>query len=115
MTKSFFAVFLAVSFAMVGATLYWQSWHVTISLIIGAVLGGLNIYLITRLVRLLLGQEQASLIKMVVLFTLKILILFGIIGLILLKAHVSSVPFLIGIVNGPLSLILYGLGGGRRI
>ena len=107
--RTMFAILLIGSVVLFLISLTWQSWNVAYSLGLGALVGGLNFYLLVQLVRILLGQKQVSRHKTIGLFLLKILILFGIIGLILLKGHVSPMPFLIGVSNGPITLLLFGL------
>ena len=107
--RTMFAILLIGSVVLFLISLTWQSWNVAYSLGLGLLVGGLNFYLLVQLVRILLGQKQVSRHKTIGLFLLKILILFGIIGLILLKGHVSPMPFLIGVSNGPITLLLFGL------
>ncbi|OGP17580.1 MAG: hypothetical protein A3I75_08235 [Deltaproteobacteria bacterium RIFCSPLOWO2_02_FULL_50_16] len=100
-----------VSVIFLALSLYWRSWPLSYSLGLGLLIGGGNLYLITQLVKIFLGQGKGGRLRLTLLFLLKAILLLLIIGLILLEGHVRSVPFLIGISNGPLSLLLLGLSG----
>ncbi|OGQ67420.1 MAG: hypothetical protein A3F89_05515 [Deltaproteobacteria bacterium RIFCSPLOWO2_12_FULL_50_11] len=109
--KKMYGSLAIVSVIFLALSLYWRSWPLSYSLGLGLLIGGGNLYLITQLVKIFLGQGKGGRLRLTLLFLLKAILLLLIIGLILLEGHVRSVPFLIGISNGPLSLLLLGLSG----
>ena len=106
--RRLFKLLVIISVALILGSLFWRSLNLTYSLAIGLLIGGANLYLITQIVRILLGTKEASHLKIVVLFLLKILILFGIIGLLILKGNVSAVPFLVGVLGVPMVIFIVG-------
>ena len=66
----------------------------TTSFLLGVILAGINLTLLVRIVRQMTGESSRS--KLIALVTVKFLLVFGIISLILWKGHVSPLGFLAG-------------------
>lgn len=64
------------------------------SLLLGAIIAGVNLLLLTQLVRRAMGGGSRR--KLILLVVAKFMIFFGIISLILWKGHVSPLAFLGG-------------------
>ena len=78
-----------------------------ISFVFGLSFGGLNIYLLARIVRGFIQAETVSTGKTVSLFLIKIILIFTTLGLLLWKQVVSPVPFLAGYTFSLVVGILY--------
>ncbi|MBI1909802.1 MAG: hypothetical protein HYS22_06500 [Deltaproteobacteria bacterium] len=90
---------IGVSGLMILGSLWTRSVETVVSLTIGVFVGLANYFLIRQIVRSLLGLSTAGKRRLVVTFILKFLFVFVIIGLILLKTHVTAVPLLVGLSN----------------
>ena len=100
-----------VSFALAAGSAAWGSARVTWSVSVGALLGAANLYLIATIVRGLLGQGRVKKGRITAAFVAKLLILLAIIGLILLKGGVRPLPFLFGLSNIPLTMLVVAAAG----
>jgi len=67
-----------------------------VSIAVGAVFGGLNFWLLSRIVRALVDSENVKKWKTGLYFVLKMALLLTTFGLILRKGYVSPLPFLAG-------------------
>ncbi|MBI2067522.1 MAG: hypothetical protein HYW02_08040 [Deltaproteobacteria bacterium] len=64
------------------------------SLLLGGILSGINLYLLSQIIKYLSGSLQKK--KLVLLIVAKFLVFFGIIALILWRGHVTPLAFLGG-------------------
>ena len=83
--------------------------------LLGFAFGAINFWLLTRIVTGLIHSETTSRLKIVFYFFGKMTFLFGTIGLILWKVHVSPLPFLGGFTLSLVLGITVALIKGRQI
>ncbi len=86
----------------------WQSF------IVGIVFGGLNFWLLTRIIAGLIHSEKVKRWQTALFFFGKITLLFLTIGLILWKGYVTPLPFLGGFTVSLVMGILLSLWKGRE-
>ena len=65
-----------------------------VSLLMGGLLAGINLYLLSQIIRRLTTEGSRK--KLVFLIVAKFLVFFGVISLILWKGHVSPLAFIAG-------------------
>ncbi|MBI3541338.1 MAG: hypothetical protein HY073_04295 [Deltaproteobacteria bacterium] len=85
------------------------------SMTVGLLLGGLNFWLLSRVIAGLTRSHQVSTWKTAFFFFGKMTVLFVTIGLILWKSYVSPLPFVVGFSLGLIGGIAIILIKGRKI
>ena len=96
------------SVLLLGAAALTRSIPFVVSLTYGVVIGAANFLFLIWIVEGWLGKKVKK-GKMIVSFLGKGTILLVIIALILKKGHVSPLPFLLGLSNVVLGILIYGL------
>ena len=100
---------LVVSLALVIGSLFFRSAAVLVGVSIGCLIGLVNCALMTVLVKGVLTNRSRGRGRLFGSLALKILLIFPIIGLILLKTDVRALPLLVGLSNTFLAVLHFGL------
>lgn len=103
-----FLLLLSSALLLLGS-LYFQDLQITLGVFVGCLIGFANGWLYTLIVRGLTGNPGIGPGRVLLAISLKLLILFVIIGLILLKSSVRPLPLLVGVSNIFIAIMLYAL------
>ncbi|MDO8644252.1 MAG: hypothetical protein Q7S00_04710 [bacterium] len=107
---SFGFLLLIISLFLIGGSALTHSSENPIGISIGCLIGLANYYLLTLIIRGLVGNAISK-PRLWGAIGLKFLIILPIIGLILLKTDVRALPLLIGLTNIFLATVVYGIKG----
>ena len=100
--------------AAIAGSLFFKSVPISAGAAAGAVVGLGNLYVIIRLVRRFIAGGGPGQGRLIILFLLKTVGLFAIIGLILLKTDANGLAFAAGLTAVVVALVWEGLMGSER-
>jgi hypothetical protein len=103
-TKSIWIKSLVAGLLMLVGSLFFTNQAATMSIGIGVAIAVANFWLLERLVKALVSQKEVNSGRVVLIFIVKLLVLFGVLGFVMLKVPVEALAFLFG-----LSCIVVGI------
>ena len=110
-TRSIWIKSLVSGLLILLGSVIWASPRAGISVAVGILLALANFWLLERLVSGILNRQATSSKRLLLTFATKILILFGLIGLVVLKMPLDMAFFLLGLSCVVAGIVLEGLQG----
>ena len=103
---------LATGAVLILGSMVAHSWKLSLSVAVGAFLVLANFWLLARLVKNLTGAEtMVPRWRIAVQFLIKMLLIFGVLAVIILKTKIDAVGFLVGLSTVVIAIAWEGITG----